>query len=94
MTNHKQSILFDRRTFLAACAALVPMNALAKRVSKLKFAFTTYEWGKDWDLPTLIANCAKAKAFGVEVRTDEHHKHGVELSLNAAQRREVKQRFA
>jgi sugar phosphate isomerase/epimerase len=91
MTN--QTFLFDRRTFLAACAALVPMNALAKRVSKLKYAFTSYEWGKEWDLPTLIANCAKAQAFGVELRTDEHHKHGVELSLNEAQRRAVKQRF-
>jgi sugar phosphate isomerase/epimerase len=94
MTNHKQSFLFDRRTFLAACAALVPMNARAARVSKLKFGFTSYQWGKDWDLPTLIANCAKAKAFGVELRTDENHKHGVELSLDEAERRQVKRRFA
>jgi sugar phosphate isomerase/epimerase len=94
MTNYKRPFQFDRRTFLAACVALVPMKATAARISKLKFGFTSYEWGIDWDLPTLIANCAKAKAFGVELRTDENHKHGVELSLNEAQRRQVKQRFA
>jgi len=89
-----QSYLLDRRTFLGACAVLLPMSALAKKVSKLKFGFTSYEWGKDWDLPTLIANCTKAKAFGVELRTDINHKHGVELSLNKEQRKQVKQRFA
>ena len=52
----------------------------------------TYQWGKDWDLPTLIANCQKTGTQGVELRTT--HKHGVEPSLNASQRREVKARFA
>jgi hypothetical protein len=92
MKNHP-CFQFDRRTFLAACTALVPMRVMAARVSKLKYAFTTYEWGRDWDLPTLIANCAKAQAFGVEVRTDENHKHGIELSLDAAGRRAVRERF-
>lgn len=85
----------DRRTFLAASAALLQASTLrAARVSKLKFGFTTYEWGNDWDLPTLIANCAKAKVTGLEVRTDEQNKHGIELDLTQAQRSEVKKRFA
>ena len=84
-----------RRSFLAACALLVQSKAArAARVSKLKYAFTSYQWGAAWDLPTLIANCTKAEAFGVELRTDIRHKHGVELSLDAAGRRQVKQRFA
>ena len=64
-----------------------------KRVSKMRFGLTTYQWGRDWDIPTLIANCVKAKAFGVELRTSEKYAHGVELELSSAQRSEVKKRF-
>lgn len=64
-----------------------------KRVGQTRFGFTTYQWGKDWDLPTLIANCNKAKVFGVELRTSQSYAHGVELELNAQQRREVKKHF-
>jgi sugar phosphate isomerase/epimerase len=52
----------------------------------------TYNLAKDWDIDTLIKNCEEAGFEGVELRTT--HKHGVELSLNKAQRAEVKQRFA
>jgi sugar phosphate isomerase/epimerase len=85
----------DRRTFLAACAVLLQAGSLrAARTSKMKFALTTYEWGVDWDIPTLIDNCSKAHAFGVEVRTDQQNKHGIELTLTKAQRSDVKKRFA
>ena len=46
----------------------------------------------DLDLPTLLDTCEKGKLAGVELRTG--HKHGVELRLNQAQRREVRKRFA
>jgi hypothetical protein len=58
-----------------------------------RFGFTTYQWGKDWDIPTLIANCSKARAFGVELRTSQSYAHGVELELDAQQRREVRKQF-
>ena len=58
-----------------------------------RFGFTTYQWGKDWDIPTLIDNCCKARAFGVELRTSQSYAHGVELELNADQRREVRKQF-
>jgi sugar phosphate isomerase/epimerase len=57
----------------------------------MKFGLVTYLWGKDWDLPTLIANCKETKVLGVELRTE--HAHGVESNLNAQQRRDVKKRF-
>ena len=60
--------------------------------SKMKLGLVTYQWGKDWDLPTLIANCEKAGFEAVELRTE--HAHGVETSLTASQRAEVKKRFA
>lgn len=62
-----------------------------KRRSKMKPGLVTYQWGKDWDVPTIIANCEKCRLLGVELRTE--HKHGVEPNLSAAQRKEVKQRF-
>lgn len=59
--------------------------------SGMKFGLVTYQWGKDWDLPTLIANCEKTGYYGVELRTQ--HAHAVETNLNALQRAEVRQRF-
>ena len=66
-------------------------NAIIKK-SKMKLGLVTYQWGKDWDLPTLIANCEKTGILGVELRTE--HAHGVETSLSASQRSDVKKRFA
>jgi Xylose isomerase-like TIM barrel len=60
--------------------------------SKMKLGLVTYLWGQDWDLPTLLAICEKAKILGVELRTE--HKHGVEPSLNDVERKEVRKRFA
>ncbi len=83
---------------LQAGAGLMSLRGAAaaptKRVSKMRFGFTSYQWGSDWDIPTLIANCTKAKAFGVELRTSSNYAHGVEVSLPEAQRREVRKRFA
>jgi hypothetical protein len=98
----------SRRQFLArglcvtagavATAALTSCDSLntggaAKGAARTRFGFTTYQWGKDWDIPALIANCTKAKAFGVELRTSQSYAHGVELDLTAQQRGEVKKRF-
>ncbi len=74
---------------LSAMDPLMAFSGLKK--ANMKFGLVTYQWGKDWDLPTLISNCEKAAYQGVELRT--HHTHGVETSLNASQRSEVKKRF-
>ena len=58
----------------------------------MKLGLVTYQWGKDWDLPTLINNCEKAGFEAAELRTQ--HAHGVETDLSANQRAEVKKRFA
>jgi sugar phosphate isomerase/epimerase len=94
----------SRREFLAttvglgaAAMAIGPLSekfatAAAQAGGKFQVGLCTYQWGKDWDLPTVIANCEKCKVMGVELRTQ--HKHGVEPSLSGQQRREVKKRFA
>ena len=69
-------------------------RAKKKKTGQMRFGFTTYTWGKPWDIPTLIVNCTKAKALGVELRTSQKYAHGVELTLPAAQRKEVKRQFA
>ncbi len=51
----------------------------------------TYNIAKDWDLPTILKKLESLKYEGVELRTT--HKHGVEVSLNANERREVRKRF-
>src|SRR5680860_695407 len=66
--------------------------AMAKKGSEMKIGLVTYQWGKDWDLPTLIQNCEKSKVLGVELRTQ--HAHKVEPTLNSNQRKEVRKRFA
>ncbi len=60
--------------------------------SKMKLGLVTYQWGKDWDVPTLIRNCAAAKIYGIELRTE--HAHGVDPSIPVSKRKEVKKMFA
>jgi len=79
-------------TALASCNFLGTRDA-TKRDVRTRFGWTTYQWGKDWDIPTLIVNCGKARVFGVELRTSQSYAHGVELELDGEQRREVKKRF-
>lgn len=64
----------------------------AARKSGMKLGLVTYQWAKDWDLPSLIANCEKTGFTGVELRCE--HAHHVEINLSATQRAEVKKRFA
>ncbi len=58
----------------------------------MQLGLVTYQWGADWDLPTLIKNCQQTGFRGVELRTT--HKHGVEPSLDSMARKEVARRFA
>jgi sugar phosphate isomerase/epimerase len=90
-----------RRTFLKRSAALGALASLgpaagtllqaSENKSKMKLGMVTYLWGQDWDLPTIIANCEKSGIEGVETRTT--HAHGVEPTLSAAERKEVRKRF-
>ncbi|NOX99449.1 MAG: twin-arginine translocation signal domain-containing protein, partial [Verrucomicrobia bacterium] len=63
----------SRRSFLKTTAlaalglpALSPLLKAAGE-SKTKVGLVTYQWGKDWDLPTLIKNCEAAGLLGVEL---------------------------
>lgn len=75
---------------------LVPLHLqqlfAATKKAELKLGLVTYQWGKDWDLDTVLRHCADAGFRGVELRST--HKHGVELNLNAQQRSDVRKKFA
>ena len=57
----------------------------------MRLGLVTYELAKDWPVETIIRNCEATGFQGVELRTT--HAHGVEDSLDKAQRAEVKKRF-
>jgi sugar phosphate isomerase/epimerase len=73
-----------------ACAAASPPAGGAP-ASRMKLGLVTYNLAKDWDVPTIITNCAATGFQGVELRTS--HAHGVEVGLDKARRAEVRQRF-
>lgn len=88
-----------RRTFLQQAsvtglglASLGTFSGFNKVAPAMKFGLVTYQWGRDWDLPVLLANCEKTGFTGVELRTQ--HAHKVEIDLSAARRAEVKKMFA
>ena len=101
MTNRTKT---SRRQFLSgtlaaagACAmgfASEKTPAVEKRFAKIRLGLATYTWGKDWDIGALIENLPKAGVYGVELRTSFKWAHGVEITLTAKQRAEVKKRFA
>lgn len=93
-------VFYSRRDFLktSALGGMLAMGgglpALARAEEKkaqAQYGLVTYQWSKDWDLPTLLKNCETANVLGVELRTT--HKHGVERDLNKNERREVAKKF-
>ena len=102
MKNDFSRRLFLQSTALAATGVILPGIALSAEPGKksgkielnknpLKVGLMTYTLGKDWDIETIIKNCTEAEWKSAELRTT--HKHGVEVTLSAAQRAEVKKRF-
>ncbi len=87
-----------RRHALATAAAALLANSAStfaagstRETVPLRLGLVTYNWGKSWDIPTVIRNCADTGFEGVELRST--HKHGVEISLNKQQRTDVRSQF-
>src|SRR5437867_2761707 len=93
------SELTRRRLLQAGALAAVglaapPVRAADKTDKPLKFrlGIVTYNIAAAWDVPTIVKVCKSVGLSPVELRTT--HKHGVEPSLSADERKEVRQRFA
>lgn len=57
----------------------------------MKLGIVTYNIAKDWDVPTIISVCEEVGLGGAELRTT--HAHGVEVTLSASEREDVRRRF-
>ena len=88
----------DRRGFtragLASAAALVLPRTVPRPAASPgpRLGLVTYNVARDWDLDTLLRICREAAIEGLELRTT--HAHGVERTLSAAERRDVRRRCA
>jgi sugar phosphate isomerase/epimerase len=94
---------FLQTTAISSSAVILPTAAIAStkdanlketpdlNKNPLKIGLHTWNVGKSWDIETIIKNCTEAGWLSAELRTT--HAHGVEVSLTAAQRDTVKNRF-
>jgi sugar phosphate isomerase/epimerase len=87
----------SRREFLAATAGLPLVTGKAEAVTadetpKFRLGLVTYNVAATWDLPTILKVCREVGIAAVECRTT--HQHGVEPSLTAGQRKDVRKQFA
>ncbi len=77
-------------TGVAGLAGASPAAVWRRPGRKMHLGLVTYNVAKDWDLDTILKNCKAAGIEGVEFRTT--HAHGVEPSIGASKRAEVKQK--
>ncbi len=79
------------RTGLASAGALA-LGARARAAGRFHLGLVSYNVAKEWDLATILRLCREAQFEGVEFRTT--HAHGVERTLSAAERKDVRKRCA
>ena len=92
-------VTMHRRAFLGGIAAVPALSSLRAQAQTaataaphgLKLGTVTYNIAINWDVPTIIQNLTSVGMDAVELRTT--HKHGVEISLPAADRASVKRAF-
>lgn len=86
---------FIRNITLVSSAAFLPgmLTGAINRVkgAEMKLGLVTYNWAKDWDLPTIIKNCTRTNILGVELRVE--HAHGVNFEMSPSERANVKKMF-
>ncbi len=81
--------LLRRGAALAGALALPGvLPAAAPAPPDIRFGLVTYLWGADLALDELVRACVGGGLLGVELRTT--HAHGVEPSLDARRRRELR----
>jgi sugar phosphate isomerase/epimerase len=96
-----------RRGFLAGTGATAAAGLLGQPASagqpaggtggagaglRYRLGIVTYNIAATWDLATILRICRSVGLAAVELRTT--HRHGVEPSLSADDRKQVRQRFA
>jgi sugar phosphate isomerase/epimerase len=93
----------QRREFLLGAGALATAELSSaatatggtsgqKPALRYRLGIVTYNIAATWDLPTILRVCREVGLAAVELRTT--HRHGVEPTMSAQARKEVRQRFA
>src|SRR5258708_6693202 len=94
-TIQRREFLAGAGTIAAAGLAATAGNAApleAAPALRYRLGIVTYNIAATWDVPTILRVCRAVGLAAVELRTT--HKHGVEPTMSAAARKEVRQRFA
>jgi sugar phosphate isomerase/epimerase len=73
-------------------AGALALGPRARGAGRFHLGLVTYNVAKEWDLDTILRLCREAGFEGVEFRTT--HAHGVERTLTAAERKDVKKKCA
>ena len=95
----------SRRNFMANAAAVAGAGLIAPEVAmaqqaqpprvehplRFRLGIVTYNIAATWDIPTMLRICRGVGLSPVELRTT--HRHGVEPTLTADQRRDIRRRF-
>jgi len=85
-------VRIDRRAWLTEAALAAAGTSFfagaARAAGRLRLGIVTYNVAKDWDFETVRKNVRAAGLEGVEFRTT--HAHGVEPTLGAERRKEIR----
>lgn len=70
---------------------LVHLCSSNENIVRLKLGLVTYNLARSWDLDTIIERCGAFGFASAKLRTT--HAHGVDVTMTAAERAEVKARY-
>ena len=99
MTPTRRQILAAGATAAAVEFRRAPRSPTTRRLLRpgqaanvpFRLGIVTYNIAATWDLPTILRICRSVGLGPVELRTT--HRHGVEPTLNADQRRDVRRHY-
>ena len=90
----KTAALSSTAVAIPGCVNATPAhedNSFKLNENPLKIGVMTYNIAKKWGIETVVKNLTEAEFQSVELRTT--HGHGIEVTMSAAERAEVKKRF-
>lgn len=92
----RTTALSSTAAIMAGCVAKPDENENTDKFTlnknPLKLGVMSYTLAEHWDIDTIIKNLTETGYQSVELRTT--HGHGIEVTLSAAERAEVKKKFA
>lgn len=91
--NGRRDFLINLGLVTSAMLATSGQFAFGKSKNRgMKLGFVTYQWGKDWDVDTLVKNLSASGILGVELRVE--HAHKVSPALTKEERMQVRKKFS